>query len=265
MILKRAWTVWCRPEERAAIRARARAAGVPVSRLVLDLAFAEAGNRDEAALTAEEMAELLGGFRVLVAFVRMVKDEAVDAGGSEAGPGDHTAVSEDPGEGGRLPAERTRLSVSATEEEWAAVRERARRHGLSVSRYLVGLVLPDGSAPGLRGNPLPTLGGMEQRELLEAARHMRLLLSNAEDDGAALSGMREWAAAPRDTGVPAPAGLDDEGESGTARLSGEESAEPGSTASALHSPGAAGRPERAGNAEAGSPPEPGPRKQGALF
>lgn len=46
MILKRAWTVWCRPEERAAIRARARAAGVPVSRLVLDLAFAEADSHD---------------------------------------------------------------------------------------------------------------------------------------------------------------------------------------------------------------------------
>lgn len=262
-MLKRPWTVWCSPEERAAIRARARAVGVPVSRLVLDLAFAEAGSQDGAALTAEEMAELLGGFRVLVAFVRMVKGEAVDAGGSEAGPGDGAAVSEDPGEGGRWPAERTRLSVSATEEEWAAVRERARRHGLSVSRYLVGLVLPYGGAPGLHGNPLPALGGLEQRELLEAARHMRSLLSGAEDGGAVLSGMREWTAAARDTGVPAPAGLDDEGESGTARLSGEEPAEPGSTASALHSPGAAERPERASNAEAATEPEP--RKQGALF
>ncbi len=265
MMLKRPWTVWCSPEERATIRARARAAGVPVSRLVLDLAFAETGSHDGAALTAEEMAELLGGFRVLVAFVRMVKGEAVDAGGSGAGPGDGTAISEDMEEGGRLPAERVRLSVSATEEEWAAVRERALRHGLSVSRYLVGLVLPDGGATGLHGNPLPALGGMEQRELLEAARHMRLLLSNAEDGGAALSGMREWAAAPRDTGVPAPAGPDDEGESRPAPPSGEEPAEPGSTASALHSPGAAGRPERAGCAGAGSPPEPEPRKQGALF
>ena len=264
MMLKRAWTVWCRPEERAAIRAGARAAGVPVSRLVLDLAFAEADNRGEATLTAEEMAELLGGFRMLVAFVRMVKGEAVDAGGSGAGPGDGTAVSEDPVEDGRLPAERVRLSVSATEEEWAAIRERARRHGLSVSRYLVGLVLPDGGAPGLHGNPLPALSSVEQRELLEAARHMRLLLSNPEESGAALSGMREWAAAPRDTGVLA-AGPDDEGESRPVPLSGEEPAEPGSTAPVSHSPGAAGRPERAGSAEAVSPPEPGPRKQGALF
>ena len=185
--------------------------------------------------------------------------------GSEAGPGDGTAVAEDLGEGGRLPAERVRLSVSATEEEWTAIRERAQRHGLSVSRYLVGLVLPDGGAPGLHGGPLPALGGVEQRELLEAARHMRSLLSGAEDGGAALSGMREWAAAPRDTGMPAPAGPDDEGKSRPVPPSGEEPAEPGSTASALHSPGAAGRPERAGSAEAGSPPEPEPRKQGALF
>ncbi len=259
-MLKRAWTVWCRPEERAAIRARARTVGVPVSRLVLDLAFAEAGNRDEAALTAKEMAELLGGFRMLVAFVRMVKGEAVDAGG----PGDGAAVCEDLEEGGRLPAERTRLSVSATEEEWTAIRERARRYGLSVSRYLVGLVLPDGGAPGLHGNPLPALGGMEQRELLEAARHMRSLLSGAEDGGIALSGMREWTAAARDTGVPA-AGPDDEGESRPAPPSGEEPEEPGSTKPASRSLGTEGRREQAGNAEARSPPEPGPRKQGALF
>ncbi len=265
MMLKRPWTVWCRPEERAAIRARARAAGVPVSRLVLDLAFAEAGSHDGGALTAEEMAELLGGFRMLVAFMRMVKGEAVDAGGSGDGPGDGTAVSEDLGEGGRLPAERVRLSVSATEEEWTAIRERARRHGLSVSRYLVGLVLPDGGAPGLHGGPLPALSGMEQRELLEAARHMRSLLSGAEDGGAALSGMREWTAAARDAGTPAPAGSGHARESCPVPPVGEEPAEPGSTAPALHSPGAAGRPERAGRAETGSPPEPGPRKQGALF
>ncbi len=265
MMLKRPWTVWCSPEERAAIRARARAAGVPVSRLVLDLAFAEAGSHDGAALTAEEMAELLGGFRVLVAFMRMVKGEAVDAGGPGAGPGDGTAVCEDLEEGGRLPAERVRLSVSATEEEWVAVRERARRHGLSVSRYLVGLVLPDGGATGLHGDPLPALDGMEQRELLEAARHMRSLLSGAQDGGAALSGMREWIAAPRDAGTPAPEGSGHARESCTVHSSGEEPAEPGSTAPASHSPGAAGRPERVGRAEAVSPPEPGPRKQGALF
>ena len=76
MMLKRPWTIWCSPEERAAIRARARAAGVPVSRLVLDLAFSEAGGRDGEALTAEEMAELLGGFRMLIAFVRMAKGGA---------------------------------------------------------------------------------------------------------------------------------------------------------------------------------------------
>ncbi len=253
-MLKRAWTVWCRPEERAAIRARARAAGMPVSHLVLDFAFAKAGSHDGAALTAEEMAELVGGFRVLVAFVRMVKGEAVDAGGSEAGPGDGTAVAENTEKDGRLPAERTRLSVSATEEEWTAIRERARRHGLSVSRYLVGLVLPDGGTPGLHGNPLPALGGVEQRELLEAARHMRSLLSGAEDGGTALSGMREWIAAPRDAGTPVPVGSGHARESCPVPPSGHEPSEPGSTASALHSPGAAGRPERAGSAEAVSPP-----------
>ena len=239
MIRKRPRTVWCGPEERAAIRALARAAGMPVSRLVLDLAFSDAGGRDKTALTAEEMAELLDGFRMLMAFVRMAKGGTVAIGGSGGGRGNGMAIAEDTEKSGRLPAEPVRLSVSATEEEWAAVRERARRHGLSVSRYLAGLVLPGGGAPGLHGDPLPALSGVEQRELLEAARHMRSLLSGAENGGAALPGMGERTAVPRDgSGVPAQADPDHAGEDRPAPPSGEEPPEPASVAPDSCAPGA---------------------------
>ena len=265
MMLKRPWTIWCSPEERAAIRARARAAGVPVSRLVLDLAFSEAGSRDGEALTAEEMAELLGGFRMLIAFVRMAKGGAVDTGGSGAGHGNGAPVAGDTEKGRRLSAERARLSISATTEEWATVQARARARGLSVSRYLVGLVLPDGGAAGLHGDPLPALSGAEQRELLEVARHMRSLLSGAEDGGAASPGMRKRTAALRDAGAPAPTAPDHAGESGPAFSPGEASAELASAAPVSCSPGATESPERAGGNDAGPPPEPGPRKQGTLL
>ena len=256
MMLKRPWTIWCSPEERAAIRARARAAGVPISRLVLDLAFSEAGGRDGEALTAEEMADLLGGFRMLIAFVRMAKGGAVDAGGSRAGHGNGAPFAENAEKGRRLPAERTRLSISATAEEWAAIQARARGRGLSVSRYLVGLVLPDGGAAGLHGDPLPALSGAEQRELLEAARHMRSLLSGEQDSRAALPGMRERTVAPRSAGVPVPVGPDHEGESRPAHPSGEEPAEPASAAPVACSPGGAESPEPAGGSDAGSLPAP---------
>ena len=264
MMLKRPWSIWCSPEERAAIRARARAVGVPVSRLVLDLAFSVAGSGDGEALTAEEMADLLGGFRMLIAFVRMAKGGAVDTGGSGAGHGNGAPVAGDTEKGRRLSAERARLSISATTEEWATVQARARARGLSVSRYLVGLVLPDGGAAGLHGDPLPALSGAEQRELLEAARHMRSLLSGEQDSRAALPGMRERIVAPRGAGGPAPVGPSHEGESRCARLSGEEPAEP-AAAPVSCSPGATENPERTDGNDTGPPPEPGPRKPGTLL
>ncbi len=237
---------------------------MPVSRLVLDLAFSDAGGRDETALTVEEMAELLDGFRMLMAFIRMAKGGTVAVGGSGGCRGNGMPVAEDTEKSGRLPAEPVRLSVSATEEEWAGIRERARRHGLSVSRYLVGLVLPDGGAPGLHGDPLPALSGVEQRELLEAARHMRSLLSGAEEGGAALPGNRERTAAPRDGGGPAPVDPDHAGESPPVS-SGEEPAERVSVTPGSCAPGAVESPEQAGGNDAGPPAEPEPRKQGALF
>ena len=247
MIRKRPRTVWCSPEERAAIRALARAAGMPVSRLVLDLAFSDAGGRDETALTVEETAELLDGFRMLMAFVRMTKGGTVAIGSSGGCRGNGIPVAEDTEKSGRLPAEPVRLSVSATEEEWAGIRERARRHGLSVSRYLVGLVLPVGGAPGSHGDPLPALSGVEQRELLEAARHMRSLLSGAEVGGG-----------------PAPVDSDHAGESPPAS-SGEEPSERVSVTRGSCAPGAVESSEQAGGKDAGPRAEPGPWKQGALF
>lgn len=92
-------------------------------------------------LTAEETAKLLDGFRVLAAFLRGLPEPAMDAGASQT-TGSGVGVA-DRGEGagnsGGLPAERVRLSISATDGEWAMVHERALRHGLSRSCYLVGL------------------------------------------------------------------------------------------------------------------------------
>ena len=100
---------------------------MPVSHLILGLAFADAGSRDRAALTAEEMADLLGRFRMLVAFMRKAKGEAVDVGGSGTGRG--MLVAENAENGRQLLAEPLRLSISATDEQWAAIQARARGAG----------------------------------------------------------------------------------------------------------------------------------------
>ncbi len=178
MIVKRPRGFYCTREERSAIGARAAAAGLPVSRLVLDLVHADMADGPVSGLTAEEMAELLDGLRVVVAFVRGLPDRAEHAGalqppGSGAG-GRNDGETAD--RSGPSPSERVRLSISATDEEWAAVHERARQRGLSISRYLVGLVLPDA---GPNAAPLPALSGVEQREVLEALRRMPSLLSEA--------------------------------------------------------------------------------------
>ena len=59
----------------------------------------------------------------------MEKGGAVDAGGSAAGHGNGAPVAENAENGRRLPAERIRLSISATAEEWAAIQARARGAG----------------------------------------------------------------------------------------------------------------------------------------
>ncbi len=99
-----------------------------------------------------------------------------------------------------------RLSVSATDGEWAAVHERARQGGLSISRYLVGLLLPDAAMTAPHAAPLPALSGVEQREVLEAVRHMRLLLSEAGAPGVGSTGMPDRSSASPDTEEAALAG-----------------------------------------------------------
>ncbi len=195
---KRPRGFYCTREERAAIGARAAAAGLSVSRLVLDLVHDDMADGPVSGLTAEEMAELLDGFRVLAAYVRgLLRDRTADAGAPRTVPAIGERRHGDVGDrGGGTPADRVRLSVSATDGEWAAVHERARQGGLSISRYLVGLVLPDAAITA----PLPALSGVEQRGVLEAVRHMRSLLSEAEAPGTGSTGMPDRFSASLDAG-----------------------------------------------------------------
>ena len=194
MIGKRPRGFYCTREERSAIGARAAAAGLSVSRLVLDLVRDDIAERHVSGLAAEEMAALFDGLRVLAAYVRGLPDRAEDAGALQ--PPDSGAGGREDGEtadrSGPSPSERVRLSISATGDEWAAIHEQALRHGLSRSRYLVGLLMPDA---GLNAAPLPALSGVEQRAVLEGVRRISALLSETGDPGAALIGMRERLAA----------------------------------------------------------------------
>lgn len=70
-----------------------------------------------------------------------------------------------------------RLSISASEEEWEAVRARAGRRGLSISRYLVGAALAELSAATAR----PALDAGDERRLLEALRSLQPLLSETDE------------------------------------------------------------------------------------
>ena len=83
---------------------------------------------------------------------------------------------------GRVAAAGSRhISLSATDAEWGVVRRNADRRGLSIARYLVGLVERDGS----EGRVDLALVRGEQRELLEAVREIRaLLLGDAVPGGA---------------------------------------------------------------------------------
>ena len=254
---------YCTRAERAAIGARAAAAELSVSRLILDLARDDIADRPVAALTAEEMAELLDGFRALAAFLRGPPDRTADTGVSRpTGPGAGGQGDGDVADrSGPLPAERVRLSISATDEEWAAVHRQALRRGLSRSRYLVGLALPDAS---VAGPPLPALSGVEQRELLEGVRRLCALLSETGDPGAASAGMRDRLAA-----LPDAAGSDaaGDGRKGKTRTRtpggcGGKHAGTGVAGSGPRTPPAAAEPSKPAE-EAGTGPEPS--GQGALF
>lgn len=204
MIPKRPRNLHCGRAERDAIRERAAAAGKTVTRFLLDPVVS--GDREDGVpgLTPRELAELCEGLRAVIAFMR-------SRGGRQGGAVPPAANTEGPLQGARV-----RLSVSATDGEWATVRERAAGRGLSISDFLVGLALPTGSASD--AGPLPALNGMEQREALDAIRQMRGLLPAMDD--AAPSEVPERHAAPSpdaeaaDPGGPERAGcsfLPDEG------------------------------------------------------
>ena len=258
MIGKRPRGFYCTREERYAIGARAAAAKLSVSRLVLDLVHDDMADGPVSALAAEEMTELLDGLRVLAAYVRGLPDRAEDAGALQP-PGSGAGGRED-GEtaDGPSPSERVRLSISATDDEWAAVQEQALRRGLSRSRYLVGLLLPDA---GLNAAPLPALSGVEQREVLEGVRRISALLSEAgapdrlsilaDAEGPVLAeGGREERPAAHPSA---------RGGSGGYAETGDAVSVSGALAVVVKSA------ERTGEAEAGNEPEPKPPDQGALF
>ena len=115
MTRKRSRAIYCTLAERAAIRARAAAAGKPVSRHILDLAFAEAAGSHGSTLTAEEMGELLDGFRALVVFVRALKEGTPVGGGSGTGR-----------RGGVPVGAETRRSVTGCRRSRCACRSRRR-------------------------------------------------------------------------------------------------------------------------------------------
>lgn len=72
-----------------------------------------------------------------------------------------------------------RLSISATDEQWALAGERAKGQGKSVSRYLVDAALAEGRTNG------------SERSLLEAVRRQRALLAESDGRGPSHSRMRE--------------------------------------------------------------------------
>lgn len=255
-VLKRARGVHCSPEQRDAIRERAAAAGSTVSRLVLDAALADRTGGRASALSAEELAELHRGFRTLVAFVGFLRDrtaEGGDPGGAVSGSGDGAARS------ARPPAGAVRLSISATDREWTAIGRQARRRGLPVSRYLVGLVLPDSSVSGSPAGPLPALDGAEQRELLGAARLMRALFTQTGGADAALEGMRERFAALLHAGEP--------GGNTSGRGEGDGENRSGTAAPPQTPPGPTGAegPQRADSPGARTEPEAKPSGQDTLL
>ncbi len=94
------------------------------------------------------------------------------------------------------------LSLSATDAEWDAVREKARRRGLSIARYLVGLAERDGEdEPG----PWMVLTAEEQREMLAALRAIRAhTIGPAPPPAPADPAAPSADAPPRDTADPAP-------------------------------------------------------------
>ena len=81
------------------------------------------------------------------------------------------------------------ISISATDDEWGKVRRHADRRGLSIARYLVGLVERGG--PEEIAGPELALNAAEQRELLEAVREIRSLMLEGADAAPLVRDMQE--------------------------------------------------------------------------
>ncbi len=86
------------------------------------------------------------------------------------------------------------ISISATDAEWETVRNKADRRGLSIARYLLGLVERDASeedAGPRHEYPALALAKEEQREQLEALQEVRALMLEGEDAGPLVRDMQE--------------------------------------------------------------------------
>ena len=81
------------------------------------------------------------------------------------------------------------ISISATDDEWGTVRRHADRRGLSIARYLVGLVERGG--PEEIAGPALALDAAEQQELLEAVRKIRSLTLEGADAAPLVRDMQE--------------------------------------------------------------------------
>ena len=79
------------------------------------------------------------------------------------------------------------ITVSATDADWAVVKANAERRGLSISRYVVALVLGRFDAPD---EPALALSGDEQREMLETVRSFRALMGTGEEAPSLIEDMR---------------------------------------------------------------------------
>ncbi len=91
--------------------------------------------------------------------------------------------------GRRRQATSKHISISAWDSEWETVRRHADRRGLSIARYLVGLVERGG--PEEVTGPALALDAAEQRELLAAVREIRSLMLEGADAAPLVRDMQE--------------------------------------------------------------------------
>ena len=85
------------------------------------------------------------------------------------------------------------FSISAWDSEWETVRRNADRRGLSIARYLVGLV--ERGSPEEVAGPALALDAAEQWELLAAVREIRSLMLEGADAAPLVRDMQERIAA----------------------------------------------------------------------